>query len=164
MKVLILSLLSCLLVFGDEFSDVDFALSHNNQYRECSMELDELKEQLQKKDELIKRLTKQLKVTMELNSTEDEVEEQDEADENISLFVDEVADIEEIEAHSYRLIEDSDIYDGEGNVINMWNVDTVFTSNKKAGKYTKITGYFIDDKWKPAQKDMWIETKSVTVK
>ncbi len=64
---------------------------------------------------------------------------------------------------SFRLIVQSNIYDEyEGNIIDKWDEQTSFTSNIRKGDWIKITGYFIEGKWKSAgTKVMWIEGKDI---
>ena len=64
---------------------------------------------------------------------------------------------------TYRLKIDSIIYsyiDGEN--INNWEVGTSFTSNQKTNNWVKITGYFVDKKWKSAESEMWIKARQVS--
>ncbi|WP_373004295.1 hypothetical protein [Sulfurimonas sp.] len=66
-------------------------------------------------------------------------------------------------ASTFRLNSDSKIYDSpNGKQISLWTKDTSFTSNRKTLNWVKITGLFIDKKWKKAKKDMWVENSQVT--
>ncbi len=70
--------------------------------------------------------------------------------------------IESFKASAFRLIVDSDIYDAiDGKVVLQWERDRSFTSNQGSDNWVKITGYFIDRKWRKAKKDLWIEKKKV---
>lgn len=65
-------------------------------------------------------------------------------------------------ASTYRLKSDSDIYDSpNGKRIKIWTENTSFTSNKKTINWVKITGFFVDKKWKKAKKDMWIKNSQI---
>lgn len=66
---------------------------------------------------------------------------------------------------AFHLNVDSFVYDGiDGNKIEKWEKDTSFTSGVKTKKWIKITGYFVDRKWKRAKKEMWIELEKVSKK
>ncbi|MCW8895067.1 MAG: hypothetical protein OQK48_06905 [Sulfurimonas sp.] len=66
-------------------------------------------------------------------------------------------------ARPFRLKIDSDIYDSiDGNKIDEWSKGTSFTSNEKTDAWVKITGYFVNKKWKKSQKDMWIKKSQVS--
>ncbi len=70
----------------------------------------------------------------------------------------EMQKIEIFTASSFKLNKNSDIFDSpQGNKIISWKKGRSFTSNKKMGSWIKITGYFVDKKWKQARKDLWIE-------
>jgi GTPase involved in cell partitioning and DNA repair len=71
-------------------------------------------------------------------------------------------EIETFEPSSFRLNVDSFIYSRDtGKSIDKWEKGTSFTSNKKAANWIKITGYFVNKKWKKAKKDMWIKSEYV---
>ena len=71
-------------------------------------------------------------------------------------------DIQIIKPSTFRLKTQSAIYDSIGGVeIDRWDKDTTFTTNKRTASYVKITGYFIDKKWKKASKEMWIKSRDV---
>jgi len=64
---------------------------------------------------------------------------------------------------TYRLKIDSIIYSYiDGEHINNWEVGTSFTSNQKTNNWVKITGYFVDKKWKSAESEMWIKARQVS--
>ena len=66
-------------------------------------------------------------------------------------------------ASTYRLSSDGAIYDSpNGKQINSWTKNTSFTSNRKTINWVKITGFFIDKKWKKAKEDMWIKKSQVS--
>ena len=59
---------------------------------------------------------------------------------------------------AYRTSKDAEIYNGiNGKVIDKWEKGTSFTSYINADDWIKITGYFVDRKWRKAQKDLWIK-------
>lgn len=63
------------------------------------------------------------------------------------------------EASAFRLKTDSIIYDAiDGKDIDMWESRTSFTSNTMSNGWIKISGYFVDRKWKKAQKEMWVKS------
>ena len=70
-------------------------------------------------------------------------------------------------AKTYRLKKKAKVYDATyGKVIETWESDTVFTSNKRAvaknqDDWVKVTGYFIKNSWIPATTSMWIKAKFV---
>lgn len=76
-------------------------------------------------------------------------------------------DAEEVileKGRTYRLKQESAIYDSpDGKVIAIWEEKTSFTSNIYKGKWIKITGYFVNMKWKKSTDEMWIKEKD-TVK
>ncbi|RLA78956.1 MAG: hypothetical protein DRG78_13915, partial [Epsilonproteobacteria bacterium] len=66
-------------------------------------------------------------------------------------------------ARSFRLNTDSIIYDGiNGKKISKWVETTSFTSTQKTDSWIKITGYFVDKKWRSAKKEMWIKKAQVS--
>lgn len=71
--------------------------------------------------------------------------------------------IQKFKARPFRLKIDSDIYDAvDGNKIDEWSKGTSFTSNEKTDSWVKITGYFVNKKWKKSTKDMWIKESNVS--
>jgi len=71
--------------------------------------------------------------------------------------------IQRVKASSYRLNKDAKIYDAiEGNIIQEWENQRSFTSNTQSKNWIKITGYFENKIWKPAEKSMWIAKKDAT--
>jgi len=68
-------------------------------------------------------------------------------------------------ATSYRLKYDSIIYHGiNGKMITEWVKSTSFTSSVKTKNWIKVTGYFVNKKWIPSKKDMWIKISQVEKK
>jgi myosin heavy subunit len=72
-------------------------------------------------------------------------------------------DVEEVileKGRTYRLKQESAVYDSpDGKVIAIWENKTSFTSNVYKGKWIKITGYFVNMKWKKSTDEMWIKEK-----
>jgi myosin heavy subunit len=61
-------------------------------------------------------------------------------------------------ASVYRIKNEASVYDAiNGNVVAIWEKKTSFTSNVIQGEWIKITGYFVDKKWKRAQKELWVK-------
>ncbi len=66
---------------------------------------------------------------------------------------------------SFYLISESAIYDDiNGQEIDTWVQSRSFTSNQKRDGWIKITGYFVDKKWRSAKKSMWIKSTQVLKK
>ncbi len=73
--------------------------------------------------------------------------------------------IQNFKAAPFCLKIDSSIYDGiDGEKIDEWKKETSFTSNKKTAIWIKITGYFVNQKWQKAKKDMWVLYERVSKK
>ncbi len=73
--------------------------------------------------------------------------------------------IEKFKAKSFHLKKDSYIYDArDGRKLDKWYKNTTFTSNIKHGRWIKITGYFVDKKWRKAQKELWIKQNHIVQK
>jgi len=49
----------------------------------------------------------------------------------------------------------------EGRIIDIWNNDTLFTSNVADGEWLRVTGHFPDGKWQPAAQPYWINRNYV---
>lgn len=43
-----------------------------------------------------------------------------------------------------------------GRIVDVWNDDTLFTSNVADGDWVRVTGTFPDDKWQPSERALWI--------
>jgi predicted RND superfamily exporter protein len=68
-------------------------------------------------------------------------------------------------AAAFRLKYESIIYDGiNGKNIDKWEKHRSFTSSIKTKSWIKVTGYFVNKKWTPAKKEMWIKIKQVEKK
>lgn len=67
---------------------------------------------------------------------------------------------------TFHLKEESTIYNApKGEPLDMWEVKTSFTSNERRGGWTRITGYFVEGKWRPSgRKKLWIESERVEKK
>lgn len=69
---------------------------------------------------------------------------------------------EETAPSVYRLKSESDIYKSvDGDVVDRWEEERSFTSNRRYKNWIKITGYFVDQKWRKAEKELWILEKDV---
>lgn len=74
------------------------------------------------------------------------------------------SDIKEQETapSAYRLKYESDIFESvDGVVVDRWEEERSFTSNRKYKNWVKITGYFVDQRWRKAEKDLWILEENV---
>ena len=61
-------------------------------------------------------------------------------------------------AVNYRLKHESEIYDApEGKVVALWEEKRSFTSNTASRGWIKITGYFVQRKWRRAAEEMWVK-------
>ncbi len=68
-------------------------------------------------------------------------------------------------ASAFRLKVESDIYDSvDGKVIATWDEKTSFTSSIGTQKWIKITGYFVDKKWRRAKETLWIQRSKVIIR
>ncbi|QOY55774.1 hypothetical protein HUE87_05990 [Candidatus Sulfurimonas marisnigri] len=68
-------------------------------------------------------------------------------------------------AAAFVLSTDSIIYSSiKGKKIDKWEKGTSFTSNKKSKNWIKITGYFVNKKWKISEVDMWVKIAQVSKK
>jgi len=66
--------------------------------------------------------------------------------------------IQKFKASAFRLNKDTDIYDGVGGKkIDRWESGRSFTSGVRTKNYVKITGYFINRKWRASPKEMWVK-------
>ncbi|MEA3374376.1 MAG: hypothetical protein U9Q62_11890 [Campylobacterota bacterium] len=65
-------------------------------------------------------------------------------------------------ARAFRMKNRARVYDApKGKVIATWEAKTSFTSGEKEGDWIRITGYFIDKKWRPNRdREMWVEKKN----
>ena len=65
------------------------------------------------------------------------------------------------EASAFRVSVDVSIYDApNGKVVSTWEAMKSFTSNQKRGGWIKITGYFVDKKWRPSRDEsLWVEER-----
>jgi len=160
MKVLVLSLLSCLLVFGNDLSDLDFVMNggYKTQYESCKEDTNNLRKQIKMRDKIIRTMEKKLTI---LERRYKQIKKQPKQPKS---FEKEISVVKFTKARAYKLLNDANIYDKDGYKMARWEKGISFTSNQQAGVFTKITGYFEDKKWKPSDVDMWIETKNIIVK
>jgi len=72
---------------------------------------------------------------------------------------------QEVEPASYRLNINAIVYDAiAGGEISKWKKGRSFTSNIQSQNWIKITGYFIDKKWLPSEKEIWMKLEEVVKK
>lgn len=70
--------------------------------------------------------------------------------------------IVEFKPSAFRLKTDSIIYDDiDGNRIGKWERGRTFTSGAKTNSWIKISGYFVNKKWKKADGEMWVKMAQV---
>ena len=67
---------------------------------------------------------------------------------------------------TFHLMQESHIFDApEGKIVHTWEKKRSFTSNEKQGSWIRITGYFVDGKWRSAKREkLWIKQKAVEEK
>jgi len=65
----------------------------------------------------------------------------------------------------YRLDANASLYDAiAGNEILKWEKNKSFTSNVQSQNWIKVTGYFLDRKWLPSKREMWMRLGEVEKK
>ncbi|MBL0708037.1 MAG: hypothetical protein JJW00_03225 [Sulfurimonas sp.] len=65
-------------------------------------------------------------------------------------------------ANAFRLKKSTYIYSSPASKkIEIWEKNRSFTSYIGTKNWIKITGYFVDKRWRLAKKDMWIKRKDV---
>lgn len=66
----------------------------------------------------------------------------------------------------FRMKRDAKVYDApNGKVVATWEARTSFTSGEKQSGWIKITGYFVDRKWRPnRENEMWVEEKNTIIR
>jgi len=62
---------------------------------------------------------------------------------------------------TFKLIRKSEIINSGNDVLYVWEEGRSFTSYIKQGEFYKITGFFVDKKWKKTDKDLWIAIEDV---
>jgi len=61
----------------------------------------------------------------------------------------------------YRIKGESAIYDKpQGSTIEIWEDTRSFTSNISHNNWVKITGFFVNKKWRKAKLEMWVEKEN----
>lgn len=65
---------------------------------------------------------------------------------------------EQPEARTYQLTTISVVRSApEGQIVDVWNSDTLFTSNEVHGDWVRVTGYFPDGRvWQPTSESAWV--------
>ena len=119
------------------------------------------KQETQKSKEIVKTVEKKIEKKRE------KIEEKSikTVEKNLLPKKREEESIVEFQASSFRLKSGADIYDAiDGKKIARWEKDVSFTSNIKSQNWVKITGYFVERVWRPAQKELWIKLSDVTMR
>lgn len=123
-------------------------------------EIESLEKQIIKYKNLILSKDEEIKKLEKKNSTYKEIAQKDL--DNQILKSNEKVLVVDMEAATYRLTCESDIYDFvNGKVVDHWDAERSFTSNKGAKGWIKITGYFVDKKWQKAEKELWIKSSDI---
>lgn len=66
---------------------------------------------------------------------------------------------------TFRTNKEAPIYDAKnGKIIDTWEKRRSFTSYIESGDWIKITGYFVDRKWRKAKKELWIKKEDAIVR
>lgn len=176
MKILFAILIFLSLIKADEMSRIEAIVSDITQLRaeyiECQKELKILKQKntvlkaeleynkdLDKSNKALSKRIKELEKTIKkLRTNKDDFPE-------LMMKNTSAQTIINFKAQSYVLTYDSIIYDGiNGKKITKWVKSTSFTSSSKTQHWIKVSGYFVNKKWTPAKKSMWIKIKQVEKK
>jgi chromosome segregation ATPase len=73
--------------------------------------------------------------------------------------------LQSFEAKAFKLNKYAFIYDAiDGEVVESWEANRSFTSNLKSQNWIKITGYFVEKVWQPAEKELWIKKEDIVLK
>jgi len=73
--------------------------------------------------------------------------------------------LEYTKANTYRTECDAAIYNRvDGDKISFWESGRSFTSNIRTENWIKITGYFVDKKWRAAEEDLWIRKEDANLR
>jgi hypothetical protein len=71
---------------------------------------------------------------------------------------------EKTEAKTYRLFTRSALRQApEGQVVDIWESGTPFTSNITAGNWIRVTGQFLDGGWRKNSRPLWVRREYTTV-
>jgi hypothetical protein len=63
---------------------------------------------------------------------------------------------------AYRFASNAGVYNGiNGTKIDMWEQGRSFTSGTSSSGWVKITGYFVNRVWQPAEEEMWVKESDV---
>ena len=69
---------------------------------------------------------------------------------------------EQTQPLTYRLKTQSDIYKSvDGEIKESWEQQRSFTSDRRYKNWIKITGYFVERKWRKAKEDLWVLEENV---
>ena len=65
----------------------------------------------------------------------------------------------------YRIKGESAVYNKpEGEVVEVWEDTRSFTSNVSKDNWVKITGYFVNRKWKKSTKELWVKKENTKIR
>jgi len=169
MKILFICLLFMTYLNADEMTRIDAIVSDITDlrvdYAKCQKELSLKKDSstqqdLQKQIYDLQRVVKELKLKLKIKKNNDAFPKLIMKDKFVNNN-----DIIKFKAASFRLKYESIVYDGiDGNMIDKWDVLTSFTANTKTKSWIKISGYFVNKKWTPAKKEMWVKIQQVEKK
>lgn len=164
MKILWMVLIAFTLSYANEVERVDDIVKDISQlranYKESQDKIIELEKIIQKQKQL---LGKKAEVKMKTVSKQTVCQKCEEPNPFPKLMMKEGYKVHSMNASAFRVNKLASIYDDiNGNVLTQWEKETSFTSNKRTSSMIKITGYFVDKKWIPASKNMWIKAEDAT--
>ena len=169
MKILLICFLFLSSLNADEMSRIDAIVSDITKlrvnYNQCKKEL-ALKSDSSVNINLLKRIDKLERIIIRLKNKPKTKKNNDGFPQLIMKEKFTKNDkVTNFKAASFYLKYESIIYNGiDGDMIDKWERLTSFTSSVKTKSWIKITGYFINKKWIPAKKDMWVKIKQVEKK
>ncbi len=118
--------------------------------------------EMQNKDNIIKNLKNQIKLTKNTTSTSLKID-QNNIKENKIVETKKIIEKKVFsKASTYRTTKNSNIYNAvNGKILYEWERNIAFTSNVMTQNWVKITGYFIDDKWRRSKEKLWIKKTNI---
>jgi len=189
MKIIFMILITLSLVRADEMDRIEAIVDDITQLRQeyeaCQKSNTILKAEVDFKGDLnksnhnldkkIRKLEKQLLIKNNLLKSKDKTIEKlklnqkypvrCEKNNTFPKLIMKKEQVVKFKASSFELKVDSIIYDGiNGKKVDNWVETTSFTSSVKTKSWIKITGYFVDKKWRPAKSEMWVKIKQVVKK
>jgi hypothetical protein len=164
MKVLWMILIAFTLSSANEIQRVDDILKDINQlranYQTSQNKIAELEKIIKKQKQL---LANEIEVKTKTSSKQILFAKFEEPNPFPKLMMKGDDVISSFKASAFRVNKLAPIYDGiNGGVIDKWEKNTSFTSDKKTASMIKITGYFADKVWTPSIKEMWIQVQDAT--